>query len=85
MTFTKIRRLKRDMVKIFLEEQEVNEKLQNLIEQADEEYLNSSREMEESKTIEKYFGADEIEEKKVFSYIEVYTLSVAWILFETLI
>lgn len=74
------------MVKCFLIEADLPEKLTNLINAIDEDHVNNSDEnLENNKVVEKYFDNNEMEEKKLHSYLEVYTLSVAWVLFETLI
>lgn len=79
ITFSKIRRLKKDMVKIFL--QEAKSYL---------EFVDPMDRLPDGSKLDSAYDQDECSshiETKINdrSYMEVYTLSVAWILFETLI
>jgi hypothetical protein len=79
ITFSKIRRLKKNMVKIFLiESRSYKDFNPEEIDSNEVKLLESVNELESD-------GSQSDNNHNTYSYMEVYTLSVAWILFETLI
>lgn len=78
ITLSKIRRLKNDMVQIFIVQAEHFDDMF-------EEDSKVNKPVQDKRNTETSSSNSSMEENQHYSYVEVYTLAVAWILFETLI